>query len=70
MYRAFAFVFFFFCENETTTAEERTGNLSPYIENDPVPSPFKKSPPDIPISLAISKFPMERVGERNACLDT
>lgn len=22
-----------------------TGNLSPYIENDPVPSPFKKSPP-------------------------
>lgn len=25
--------------------KDRTGNLSPYIENDPVPSPFRKSPP-------------------------
>ena len=25
--------------------KKRTGNLSPYIENDPVPSPLRKSPP-------------------------
>lgn len=25
---------------------EHTGNLSPYIENEPVPSPLRKSPPD------------------------
>ena len=28
---------------------ELTGNLSPYIEKEPVPSPFKKSPPTITI---------------------
>jgi hypothetical protein len=26
--------------------QEPTGNLSPYIEKDPVPSPLRKSPPN------------------------
>lgn len=30
-----------------TQRSQRTGNLSPYMENDPVPSPFRKSPPRV-----------------------
>ena len=29
--------------------ERLAGNLSPYIENEPVPSPFRKSPPKVDV---------------------
>jgi hypothetical protein len=47
--------------------KEPTGNLSPYIEKEPVPSPFKKSPP---VSESISQIDDEVENELAPCLDT